>query len=803
MMRSKRCIDYPGCRFFHSVSAGIFCFILFAAASLGPALSAPALARSQDNLPPTLKARLDSLTNPFFDPQHVGRITQPVIIQRDSARFSLSSGEILFFAPVQGQVTGALFRGEASFVLHPPTELEQQQLVRFTGEPVRQCVVDELYFRFSDSTYEEILPQVELIKDQNVKPGDRPPARYARRIEDELYWSMGSRLLIDLHNGTADGLFYAAIDPDDDTRYHFTIEPQTDEAVKLYRRPSTPDTHPIDLACSWPRAADVARFGGRPAEVRNDLITSQHYTIETTINEPSHTAITTRLDFVPRQRGVRSVRFDLASKLDIDSIASDLGAVYYYYYDPNIPLNYNAPFPVAGSGGDWGALDIFWEHPIPLEKTTRISFSYHGKYLLYQFPWGDFYINEATSWYPSHDWRTRTTYDLVFDFSDTRDVIAVGEKIEEFHDGNRRRSHWRMEYPVAYVSFNYGQFEHLEIATEESIPRVDVYRSKNHRQGMFNKDMKKKVGKDIAGSLRLFTEIYGPLPFEHLAVTEIPAAHGQGFPQMLHLSYGSFHHEIQGSTELFRAHEVSHQWWGHLIGWKSYHDQWLSESIAEYSGALYVEKKYGVGKEIRDILRIWKTGALERGGRYLWHDGPQIAPIWMGGRCSSYDSPGSYMAIIYNKGPYVLHMLRMMLRDFQQRSDDRFIALMRDFVARYRDRSASTEDFKRVIETHVEGSMDWFFDQWVYGTEIPKLKYTKKITKSEDGKYVVTCKIEQSEVSAPFRIFLPITFDFGNDRKSTSLKELTGWSTEFESSPLPTKPKKVIFNDYQTVLCRD
>jgi len=802
-MRSETCFDYRCRQFFHSVIVGISGFILFASAGFGPALSEPALARSQDSLPPALKAQLDSLCDPVFDPQHVGRITQPVNIQRDSARFSLLSGELLFFAPVMGHVTGALFRGEASFVLHPPTALERQQLKRFTGEFVHQCVVDELYFRFSDSTFAEIMPQVEFIEDPKIKPGDRPPDKYARRIEDELYWSLGSRLLIDLFNGTTDCLFYAAIDPDNDTRYHFTIEPQTDEAVKLYRRPSTPDTHPIDLACSWPRASDIARFGGRAADIRNDLITSQHYAIETTINEPSQTAITARLDFVPRQRGLRAVRFDLASKLDIDSIVSDLGAVYYNYYDPDIPLNYNAPFPVAGSGGDWGSIDVFWEDPLPLEKTTRISFSYHGKYLLYQFPWGDFYINEATSWYPSHDWRTRTTYDLAFNFSDTREVIAVGEKTEDFREGDRHISRWHMAYPVSYVSFNYGQFEHLEIDTEQGIPRVEVYRSKNHQKGMFNKDMKKKVGQDIAGSLRLFTDIYGPLPFEHLAVTEIPAAHGQGFPQLLHLSYGSFHHEIPGSTELFRAHEVSHQWWGHLIGWKSYHDQWLSESIAEYSGALYVEKKYGFGKELRDILRIWKKSALERGGSYLWHEGPEIAPIWMGGRCSSYDSPGSYMAIIYNKGPYVVHMLRMMMRDFQQGSDDRFIALMRDFVTRYRDSSASTEDFKRVIETHVGGSMDWFFDQWVYGTEIPKLKYSKEIIKTENGKYVVSGKIEQSDVSAPFRIFLPITFDFGNNRRSTFLQEITGWTTEFESPPLPIKPKNVIFNDYQTVMCRE
>jgi len=762
-----------------------------------------ASARSQENLPPTLKAQRDSLARPLYDPTHAGRIAKPIILQRDAARFSLESGTIIFFQPVRGRVTGALFRGPAIFELVPPSALEKQQLARFTGDTIRSCEIDQLYFRFTDSTFEEIYPHLEPVNDPDVPPGHKPHDRFARRIEDELYYSLGSRLLMDLYNQTTDGFFYAAIDPEDDTRYHFVIDPQENEAVILYRRPSTPDTHPIDVACSWPRHKDVARFGNVAADIRNDLITTHHYTLETVINEPSRTAVTARLDFVPRYGGLHAVRFDLAGKLKIDSLTSDHGAVYFYYDNPEIPLNYNAPFPVAGSGGSWGTLDAYWEEPLPKDSVCRISFSYHGKYLLYQFPWGDFYINEATTWYPTHDWRTRKTYDMSFEFSAARDIIAAGRKITEATSGDRKTSHWKMEYPVAYVSFNYGDFEQLDMPLEEGIPQVEIYRGKNHQGGLFSKDMKRKVGNDIVASLKLFTEVYGPLPFDRLAATETPGVHGQGFPQLLHLSWGSFHEEHEGQTELFRAHEVSHQWWGHLVGWKTYHDQWLSEGFAEYSGAWFVEHKYGVGKEFNDILKYWKKSVLQRGGRRAWHDGPHVAPIWMGGRCSSYDSPGSYVALIYSKGAYVMHMLRMMLRDFQNDSDERFIGLMKDFVLRHRDRSASTEDFKQVVEDYLGGSMDWFFDQWVYGTEIPRLKYSSKIKKTEDGKFIVVGRIQQSDVSTPFRMYMPITFDFGKKHKSTFLQEINDWITEFESPPLPLKPKKVTFNDYRAILCRE
>jgi hypothetical protein len=99
--------------------------------------------------------------------------------------------------------------------------------------------------------------------------------------------------------------------------------------------------------------------------------------------------------------------------------------------------------------------------------------------------------------------------------------------------------------------------------------------------------------------------------------------------------------------------------------------------------------------------------------------------------------------------------------------------------------------------------MDWFFDQWVYGTEIPRFTYSDKTTQQDDGSYVVSGSIGQSEVTSPFRVYMPITLDFGNGQKSTFVQEITDWTTTFTTPPLPLKPKRVIFNDYDAVLSRD
>lgn len=756
----------------------------------------PAWARSQDDLPPELKAQLDSLVQPVFGAGLSATIDEPVILQRDSARFVFTSGIFHFFAPVRGRVTGALFRGQVTFHLAPPTTLERGQLARFTGDSVLSRELEEVYFRFTDSTFAEIFSHL-LPDPTQDRDGRQPPEKYAKRIENELYYSMGSRLLMDLYNDGNDVVFYAGLDPKDDSHYHYLIDPLYDEPVKLYRRPPKGDDHAIDQVSSWRRTTGMTN--GKTG----NQIASVHYDLNTVIDEPSRTAVTATLDFAPRREKLRAVRFDLAANLVIDSLAVDSGEVFYYYDNPEAPLNYSAAFPMAGSGGRWGSIDVFWSEPLPEAQISSLIVSYHGKYIMYQFPWGDYYINEATTWYPTHDWRTRTTYSMTFEFDAAHDLIAVGKRLEERTIGGRTFSRWQMDYPVSFVSFNYGQFERLEMPRQEGLPLVEIYRGKNHRGDVLNKDMKQKVGEDITGALALFTEAFGPLPFDRLAATEIPGGHGQGFPQLLHLSWSSFQEQQEGSTELFRAHEVAHQWWGHLVGWTSYHDQWLSEGFAEYSGAWYVEQKYGWNNQLRNIYAGWRRGLLQRGGRRAWHEGPQVAPTWMGGRCSSYDSPGSYYALVYYKGAYIVHMLRMMLHDFKTGSDQRFMDMMTSFVSRHRDGTVSTEDLRSVVEDHLGARMDWFFDQWVYGTEIPRFKYHDDITQQEDGSYVVTGSIEQSEVTKPFRAYMPITFEFDNGQKSTFVQEIFDWRTTFVTPPLPLKPKKVIFNDYDAILSRN
>jgi aminopeptidase N len=144
-------------------------------------------------------------------------------------------------------------------------------------------------------------------------------------------------------------------------------------------------------------------------------------------------------------------------------------------------------------------------------------------------------------------------------------------------------------------------------------------------------------------------------------------------------------------------HEVAHQWWGHLVGPKTYHDEWLSEGFADYSAGLFLQVTGGDSK-LRGYLEAQKEAIIAplRNSSMRACD---AGPIWLGRRLSTDKNPDAYSRLVYSKGAYVLHMLRMMFYNYNTKDDSRFIAMMRDFATTHRGRGASTDDFRAVSKS--------------------------------------------------------------------------------------------------------
>ena len=276
---------------------------------------------------------------------------------------------------------------------------------------------------------------------------------------------------------------------------------------------------------------------------------------------------------------------------------------------------------------------------------------------------------------------------------------------------------------------------------------------------------------DIASqALQYYTGLFGPYPYPRLAIAQAPGSFGQGWPELVYLSTLSFLQKTE-RTEMglnrggndpmgpaIIAHEIAHQWWGNLLGWQTYHDQWLSEGLASYAAALFVAQEKDGSRQFHDLLHLYKHDLLAKTS-----EGATVesgGPIWLGQRLSNSIDPEGYSNIVYKKACWVLHMLRGVMTDARTDSDARFFRMLRDFVVHYQGQSVSTEDFVSHAEKYMtpqndlehNHKLDWFFNEWVYGTGIPTYTLKTEVRALASGQYVVEGTITQSNVPEDFEM---------------------------------------------------
>jgi aminopeptidase N len=127
--------------------------------------------------------------------------------------------------------------------------------------------------------------------------------------------------------------------------------------------------------------------------------------------------------------------------------------------------------------------------------------------------------------------------------------------------------------------------------------------------------------------------------------------------------------------------------------------------------------------------------------------------------------------------------------------------MMRDFYKTYKNKYASTEDFKSIVDKHFGEDMTWFFDQYIFGTDIPFYKVAYKTSKNEEGKTIITIRVRQEEVSEKFKMYVPVKIVLDGDRMGRIRIEVKGKETIYTSPPIDGNLEELIFNDLESVLC--
>ena len=424
-------------------------------------------------------------------------------------------------------------------------------------------------------------------------------------------------------------------------------------------------------------------------------------------------------------------------------------------------------------------------------------------------------LKDTAAWIPRHPDNRRRRFDLTFRTPERFRVASGGRLLDERVVDDTRIMRWVTGRPVrGTMSFHMGRFEVDEV-THDGLPPIAVYADRNHLG--FAPGNREKTLDDLTGSLRTYIDYFGPYPFDSLLVTETRTSGGQAFPGLVLLTFQAFGALHTGESELFRAHEVAHQWWGAGADWESYRDQWIPEGFAHYSAALYVLAGLGEEDQFRDMLDAWRLDALGEvnvgqglGKRYGFRpaviresDGNESGPLVAGFRLRTTDTPFDYRLLVYEKGAFVLHMLRMLLMDLETGDDRRFRDLMRGFMRDHVGGVASTRSFEAAVSEAFGEPMDWFFDQWVYGVDVPTYRPDLDVSPLVDARepFVLHGRVRQEDVPPGFRAEVPVRLEFRG--REPIVRRIRIDRPEVDVAiPIPAEPARIEFNYLHGVLAR-
>lgn len=745
-------------------------------------------------------------------------------LTRDAYRLHFQSGTFHLLEPLADQTWGAVFIGDGRYELRPSAENERRHLALATNQSDLELLVDDfdrIVLLFSDGTDGEIAKAGTLTRGA---PDPRATKVWEEHLEDQkrkYQINLHARVLQDLLAvpRPARGVFLAVVDGKKFAESLMVVDPRGIGALTArFSHLSGEETMFLSFDDSNPGFWYLNASGpaGKTARGRTPqmLVDATHYAIDTTIESNTQISAAATIDFVPLVAGVRVLPLNILPRLRLRR--ATLGDVELGIIQEEVELGKFARLFRAEVADADAALVL----PAPLEvgKNTRIRIEYDGRDVLHAFGPDSYSVRARESWYPNTGtFIDLATYELTYRYPKRNDLISTGALVSEKEEGNRKVAVWKAETPMRVAGFNYGRFEKTSRLDEPSRTDIDVYTAR---------DRKKFAGDTMADAMntaRVATAFFGRPPYSPVSVTQqMEWFFGQSWPSLIYLPTLA----LTSSTERMMMfgdappnalwdlnefakmvgwHEFAHQWWGHAVGWASYRDQWLSEGFSEFTAALVLQvtesmKKYDDywERQRRDILQ------KQRGNILAYND---AGPISQGFRVSTRYSPGAAQGVVYSKGGFVLHMLRMLMRDRRREvPDEAFIRMMTDFVKSYSGKSPSTADFQKVVERHTGEPMDWFFNQWVYGTDVPRLKSTLTARDIGGGRYRLTGAVSQEGVRSDFRSLVPIYADFGGDTiaqmGSVRLIGTTSQPIDVEIA-LPQPPRRVVINAMHEVLARD
>ena len=551
-----------------------------------------------------------------------------------------------------------------------------------------------------------------------------------------------------------------------------------------------------------------------PAETesREDPVRVRSYVIDARVKPPKELdgEVTLKLDAV--RGGSRFLVFELSRFLQVHTVEAD-GRAVEFIHNPAVEGT-----RLARSGNDLVAVIL----PEPARKGQKVSLRFvYGGEVLAEAGRGLLYVGARGTWYPNRG-MAMADFDLTFHYPPGWTLVATG-KPEPLASPSTKPSqtappnvddeqvgHWVSERPIPVAGFDLGKY--IRGTAQAGNVVVESYATGGVERDFASPPPKASeigsnptsrshappeliapppapsparnataVAEFTARAVRYYAERFGPFPYSQLALTQLPGRESQGWPGLIFLSSYAFLDQAERESlrlgpagelvgQLIPAHEAAHQWWGDLITWATYRDQWFSEGLANYCSLMMLQEKNPAG--FRLVMEKYRQDLDDKN-----KDGNSLkdaGPVTLGGRLLSSHFPQAYEAISYGRGTWLFHMLRSMLQEGAEdagRNDpnarigeEPFVRSLHKVRERYQGKTISTRELLGVfaedlpLSLRYEGkpSLDWFLEGWVNGTSLPRLELQGVKFATKGNATAVTGVILQKDAPEDLVTFVPI-----------------------------------------------
>jgi aminopeptidase N len=375
-------------------------------------------------------------------------------------------------------------------------------------------------------------------------------------------------------------------------------------------------------------------------------------------------------------------------------------------------------------------------------RVDRVSA--HGDPILFADNWPE----NARRWIPSIDHPSdKATVDFAVTAEDRYEVVAPGRLVEtrSLHDG-RRTTRWseRVPIPTYCMVIGLAEFQVTHLGAADGIP-ISAW--------VFPEDAPLAARKLARSALVLerFSDLVAPFPFEKLAHVQSSTAWG-ATEYASAVFYSENHFRGEDASDGVVAHELAHQWWGDSVTPADWDHVWLSEGFATYFHGLFVE---GLGgpPALREFMARAASTVREAS---VTKPGAVVDPAVV-------EPAAKLSAFAYQKGAWVLHMLRRKL------GDEPFFRGLRQYYSAHAGATATTEDLRHSLEAATGRDLLPFFRQWLYRPDLPELSVGWRWDEAARQAVLDVAQIQGGE---PYDLDLDLAFRVGDtvERRSVTLR---------------------------------